>query len=86
MKTSVRIRTPKVREKKLGREHAAGQCWQDTGEIQIDPRQDSRNYMDTLIHEMLHCFFPDLEEEAVLSLSSKFTKELWKRGYRRIQE
>jgi hypothetical protein len=82
-----RRRIPKLRivERKLGREKAYGQCFSGMGLIEIDPRQDSKCYMDTLLHEMLHAFFPNASEEEVEKIAQRMTQELWKRHFRRIK-
>ncbi len=84
-KTSVLSkRTVRICEKKLGKEKVLGQCWADNGAIDIDPRQDSKEYLDTLIHEMLHCFFPDMRESDVAKISNKMSSAVWKHNYRRL--
>lgn len=71
-------------EKLLGREGVVGLAYQGEGLIEIDPRQTSKEYMDTVIHESLHMFFPDWTERKVLTNAKKLTAILWKYGYRRV--
>ena len=71
-------------EKLLGRERAVGLAYQGEGLIEIDPRQTSKEYMDTVIHESLHMFFPDWTERKVKVSSRKLSSILWKYGYRRV--
>jgi len=78
-------RHPRVKEKKLGKEHAVGMAYSDDGYLEIDPRQISKEYLDTLLHEMLHCYFPELDEQDIESVATKMTNQIWKKGYRRIQ-
>lgn len=63
-----------------------GECWQDNGEIFIDPRQTSKDLLDTLIHEMLHCFFIDLSEKSVKRISKYMNEVIWNKGYRRVHK
>ena len=79
------ISSPHWSEKKLGRTGAVGLCYDD-GSIEIDPRLSSKEYLDTLIHEMLHHHFPELEEEDGAIIATKMMKELWKAGYRKINK
>ena len=79
-------KTIKVVEKKLGRERARGTACSETGEIEIDPRLDSKTYMGTTIHEWLHIEFPDMAEEKVLKLERRLRDLLWERGFRRIHK
>ena len=73
-----------VVERKLGREKAFGQCYQNLGLIEIDPRQTAKEYLDTLIHEMLHHELPELSEREVERLANTFSHVIWKHNYRRI--
>lgn len=76
---------PKVTEKKLGRERASGQAWKEDRIIEIDPRQDAYEYLDTLIHEFLHVEFPAWSERTVAAKSKKLSKFLWKNKARLIK-
>jgi len=73
-----------VRHRKLGRERAYGIAYSN-GVIEVDPRQDPQEYLDTLIHELLHQAAPTsyLDEEAVVEVAQVLTKHLWESGYRR---
>jgi len=73
-----------VTDKKLGRERAAGQAWQGENLIEIDPRQSHKDYMDTLIHESLHIFFPDWSEYKVKTTAKKIAAVLWDENYRKV--
>ena len=80
-----------VRERNLGREKAMGLAHFDYyGEnrnlIEVDPRQTSKQYLDTLIHEALHCIFPDMAETKIIKHSSRLARLIWRQGYRRIQD
>ena len=79
-----KTKTIKIVEIKLGRQKAAGQYWKN--KIEIDPRQDSKDYLDTLIHEMLHHECPWLDEMAVRKIAPAISKVVWKQGYRRIKK
>lgn len=75
----------KVIEKKLGRQSAMGIAYTDTGLIHVDPRQTSRQYLDTLIHEMLHVYNPEWSESRVSKTANEMTEILWAKDFRRIQ-
>jgi Zn-dependent peptidase ImmA (M78 family) len=77
---------PKIVERKLGREKAAGQCHDDKPLIEIDPRQDPKERLDTLIHELLHHVAPEWTEEHVAKNANIISEALWKQKYRRIEE
>jgi hypothetical protein len=80
------VKHPKVTERKLGRERALGQAFSETKEIEIDPRQDSKEYIDSLIHEWLHVEFPDWTERKVAGKSRKLSGFLWKHKLRIIRK
>ena len=78
------VKKVKIIERKLGRERALGQAWDDL--VEIDPRQDSKEYLDTAIHELLHVAQPDLSETSVIRVSRLISSALWKLGFRRIHK
>ena len=75
----------KVIDKKLGRQKAVGQAYTDAKVIEIDPRQTSKNYLDTLIHELLHVYNPEWSETKVSKTANEMTDIIWKKNYRRIK-
>ena len=79
----VRLRKPTITHKKLDG-NILGLANQQDFEIEIDPRQLSKEYLDTLIHEQLHCFLPDLSERMISKMATMLTDEIWKRRYRRV--
>ena len=63
-----------------------GHCDSDnTGAIEIDPRLRPLDYLDTLVHELLHREFCFLREETVTAVATVIARELWEKGFRRIQ-
>ena len=73
-----------VVERRLGREGALGQCWEGLSIVEIDPRQDERERLDTLIHELFHIMLPEWGEERVLKHTGWLSKQIWDQGYRRV--
>lgn len=86
MSNKKKIRGVKVVEKKLGRENALGLCYKYNGLIEIDPRQDSKEYLDTLVHELLHFYFPVAAEWRVDEVAHRIAAQIWKRQFRRLQK
>ena len=80
------IRKPRVKEVDLSKENALGFAYQDDFEIEIEPKQSSKEYLNTLIHEMLHCFFPELKENQITKLADIMAENIWKKSYRRIKK
>lgn len=79
----------KVVEKKLGRNKVGkypivGLAHFDTNHIEIDPRQGSKDFFGTLIHEQLHLIFPYLNEDEILRAEKKLCNLLWKQNYRKV--
>lgn len=76
-----------IKERKLGREKAWGQCWKDgIPKIEIDPRLKSRRYLTILIHELLHACCPEMSETEVDRVSARIGKYLWLQRFRRIEK
>ncbi len=76
----------RVLEQKLGRQKAVATYDYEKHEIAVDPRQCSRDRLDSLIHEMTHALFPNLTEAEVISAARRMTRVLWNDGYRRIEK
>lgn len=72
----------KVIHRKLGREKAHGQAWQDHRIIEIDERLTGIDYLDTVIHEVLHVQQPELSERVVARNATEMAKILWDLGIR----
>ncbi len=54
--------------------------------IEIDPRQNSEELMDTVIHECLHYLNPDWTEKKVIQNSTIISEVLWGLKFRRIKD
>ena len=78
-------RVIRIKRRKLGRHRAVGLAHPD-GLIEIDPRQTPREYLDTLIHELLHQVKPSSywDESAVVKAANDLSHHLWEEGYRRM--
>lgn len=74
-----------VKEKKLGREKASGQAWKEDNLIEIDPRQSSKEYFLTLVHEKAHLMFPEWSEKEVAKFEREFGNFLWRHNCRIIK-
>ena len=74
-----------VVERPLGREKAMGLAWVGEDKIEIDGRLKSKQYLDTLIHEMLHIYNPTWSETRVAQTANEMTSIIWSKNYRRIK-
>lgn len=52
--------------------------------VEIDPRQDAYEYLDTLCHEILHEILPYRSESFVDKSGTTLARALWKQGFRRV--
>lgn len=80
-----------VKERKLGREKAVGLSYSPkiSGTktlIEIDPRQSSKQYFSTLLHELLHEIFPDMEHKDIYRAEKILANTLWKENYRKVNQ
>jgi hypothetical protein len=83
MKLPVRI---KLVERKLGREKAHGLAHQGDGVIEIDPKQDSKERLDTILHEGIHILDPNLPKMKVRAYANRLSDLLWKDRWRRMEK
>lgn len=74
----------KVVHRKLGRERSDGLAYKEDKEIHIDERLKKKDYILTVLHELLHVCFPEMTEKRVDAASKKICNELWKLKIRRI--
>jgi hypothetical protein len=56
--------------------------WAPKKHIWIDPTWPGEYMLELLLHEMLHCCYPDLEEDAIATTAKSIAKVLWDLGYR----
>ena len=54
--------------------------------IEIDPRQNSDDLMDTVVHECLHYLNPDWSENKVKANAKLIKEALWLLRFRRIKD
>ena len=80
------IKPVEVIERPLGREKAMGLAWVEDRRVEIDSRLDSKDFLDTLIHELLHIYNPEWKEQKVASTATQMTNLIWAKNYRRIKE
>lgn len=78
-------KNPIVRERKLGKEKALGQMDYTDNIIEIDPRQDSKSYMNTIIHEKIHHLAPSWGETKVEWWANRLAAFLWEQDYRKVK-
>jgi hypothetical protein len=79
------LKPPHVIDRKLGRERACGQ-FEAPDLIEIDPRLDARERLDTVLHELLHWAMPEWSEKQVARTATAMMKIMWKDGWRRVQK
>ena len=76
----------KVIHRKLGRERSLGLAFCEDGEIHIDERLKGIEYLDTIIHEVMHVQNPRWSEIKVQGHATEMARILWDVGIRRITE
>lgn len=59
-----------------------GLCNFDARLITLSPRATGKNHLGTVVHELIHAEFPDLDEEAVTRSANTIESVLWRMGYR----
>jgi hypothetical protein len=63
---------------------AWGVCYKEKHLIEILESLDALSYLDTMIHELLHYYFQDAEEDYVEKVATIIAGVLWDRNYRRL--
>jgi tagatose-1,6-bisphosphate aldolase non-catalytic subunit AgaZ/GatZ len=74
----------KVRERRL--RYYWGYAHINKNLVEITPNLTDRQYLDTLIHEILHILYPKNSETRVSREASTITHHIWKKGYRRVHK
>lgn len=59
-----------------------GLAWTDRRTIAIDERLSGKDYLDTVIHEVLHVQNPKWPEITVEARAKEMAEILWKLGFR----
>lgn len=78
-------KTIRLTERKLGKEKAWGLCWHgEVPHIELDPRQKSKERLDTICHEISHVIWPEYDEETITKIGSRMASVLWADGWRRV--
>jgi len=77
-------RVLKLRERKLGKEKAHGLA-HAPNLIEIDPTQNSRERLDTVVHEGLHLLLPHEPEVRIIALANRLSDLLWRDRWRRVE-
>jgi hypothetical protein len=73
-------------DKKLYHRDLMGRAHFDKNLIEMNINLNSRLYLETLIHELLHLKFPALSEKKVESACQFIAKGIWKQKFRRLRE
>jgi hypothetical protein len=87
MKIRINIRkTIRLRDRKMAREGAVGMAhYGAVPLIELDPRQGQKERLGTLLHELLHIVFPDLDEDQTILCEQRIASVLWSDRWRRIE-
>ena len=54
--------------------------------IELEQRQEPREWLSTLVHEALHVAFPHMEEKAIAAAEKRVAGILWRAGVRRVHQ
>lgn len=76
----------KITSRDLGRQGVVGYAFHKDKRALIDPHQGPFGYLDTLIHELLHCMAPEWSEKRVGKAANEIATHVWRARYRRIEK
>ncbi|MFZ9472489.1 MAG: hypothetical protein ACO26H_02195 [Sediminibacterium sp.] len=85
-KSKVILKKPNVREKDLTKDKVWGWANQEDFEVEIEKNQPAKEYLNTLVHEMLHCLLPDLNESQISRMANIMADEIWRKRFRRLSK
>ena len=74
----------KIVHSKLGRSKAVGLAYHEERVICLDLRLKGFDYLETAIHEILHCQFPKLPEITIEARGKEMALLLWDLGFRQV--
>jgi hypothetical protein len=63
-----------------------GYAYPTVRRIEISTNLTDKQYMDTLIHEILHVLYPKDSESKISKNASTIRYYLWKQGFRRLEK
>lgn len=63
-----------------------GDCNYELRRIRLDERLAGSDYLDTLLHELIHARWPDISESSVAEFAGLLTTVLEQEGYRRGED
>ena len=79
-----KVKLPKVKYRKLGKEKSWGQYHSTNNLIEIDERLKGKKLLEMTTHESIHAFRKDFTENEVRLLSRQLCELLWKEGWRKV--
>jgi hypothetical protein len=53
--------------------------------IRVASWQSEEELLDTVLHELIHCCRPELEETTVTEMAREMSRVVWRLGYRRAE-
>jgi transcription initiation factor IIF auxiliary subunit len=74
-----------VIHRKLGKERAVGLYNHNTAMITVDSDLKGKEYLSTLLHEIIHHVHPTWAEARVLEAEKVFCNILWDQGFRKVE-
>jgi hypothetical protein len=63
-----------------------GDCNYELRRIRVDDRLTGGDYLDTLLHELIHARWPDISEDSVAEFAGILTTVLEQEGYSRAED
>jgi hypothetical protein len=74
----------KVIHRKLGKEQASGLAYKEDRIIHIDSRLKGKEWLEVLIHEVLHCQNPTWSEIKIIGHSKEMSDIIWEETLNKI--
>lgn len=69
-----------IKYKKLGRNKALGLAYKEENLIYLDPKLKGKDFLNVMIHELFHLYFPYLEEDIIDNAANGISQLLSDQG------
>jgi len=80
----VKLHRVKIKERKLRKYYGYAYIGKD--KIELRSGMPDRLYLGTLIHELLHIFWPEESETRILKIGNTITHYIWHKGFNKREK
>ena len=86
MKNEGKLKVIEMKNLSLDGVDAVGIADYENKTILIDPTQNPYDYLNTLVHELLHHLNPSWTETKIIWYANRISRFLWRHNYRQVKQ